>query len=148
VPDDVASSGGQRPGRPAGRTSHCVVQRLGQPALRRGASLAVSGDASLFRRCRFFRGGGLGFSGGAGAGAGLSVTETAGRRSPFCGRREALLLAPVHHTRALLPPASVASGQQGTGGFDLAERRASGGGSLNAIVGASADLSARIGFSD
>jgi len=150
VPDDVGQAavanalGDPRAARAIASFSGSVSLRFGG-----GASLAVSGDASLSPPAAFSAGGGLGFSGGAGAGAGLSVTETAG--ASFTGLRvggSATAGTGTTDTRALLPPASVASGS-GTAGFDLGgAARASGGGSLNADVGASADLSARIGFSD
>jgi len=154
------------------RAARAIASFSGSASLRfgAGASLAVAGSVSLSPPAAFSAGGGLGLSAGAGigvgggigigggvgigggagigAGAGLSVAATAG--AAFTGLRvgaSATTSGGVTNARALLPAASVASG--GSAGFELGgAARAKAGGSLSADVGASADLSGRIGFSD
>lgn len=141
-PSSVANSlGDPRAARAIALLSGSVSLRFGG-----GASLAVAGDVSLSPPAVFSTGGGLSAGGGAGGGAGLDVAATAGEA--FAGLRVgASASGGVTNSQALLPPPSAASG--GSAGFDLGgAARASGGGSLSADVCASADLSARIGFSD
>jgi hypothetical protein len=128
------------------RAARAIASASGSASLRfgGGASLAVAGSVTLSPPAAFSAGGGLGLS----AGAGLSIGATAG--SAFSGLRAgagATSGGSVTNTRALLPAASVASG--GRAGFDLGgAARAQASGSLSADVGASAELSARIGFQD
>jgi hypothetical protein len=121
-----------------------------------GGSIAVGGDVVLSPPAAFSTGvsvsggigvgGGLAIGGGIGAGAGLGIGATAG--AAFSGLRAsagARATAGAPDVSALLPSATIAAG--GNAGFDLGgATRASGGGSLSADVGASADLSARIRF--
>ena len=149
-PSSVANSLGDP------RAARAIASASGAASLRfgAGASLAVAGSVSLSPPAAFSAGGGLGLSAtagidvGGGAGAGLSLAATAG--AAFAGLRagaSAAARSGVTNTHALLPVANVTSG--GSAGFDLGgAARAKAGGSLSADVGASADLSARIGFSD
>ncbi len=128
------------------RAARAIASASGSASLRfsGGASLAVAGSVTLSPPAAFSAGGDLGLS----AGAGISIGATAG--SAFSGLRAGTGAASgtsVTNTQTLLPAASVASG--GRAGFDLGgAARAQAGGSLSADVGASADLSARIGFQD
>ena len=128
------------------RAARAIASASGSASLRfgGGASLAVAGSVTLAPPAAFSAGGGVGFS----AGAGISIGATAG--SAFTGLRagaDATSGGGVTNTRALLPAASVASG--GRVGFELGgAARAQAGASLSADVGASADLSTRIGFQD
>jgi len=159
-PSSVASALGDP------RAARAIASLSGSASLRfgGGASLAVASSVSLSPPAAFSTGGGLGLSAGGGmgagggigmgggvsigAGSGLSVSATAG--AAFAGLRvgtSATTSGGVTNSQALLPPPSVASG--GSAGFALGgAARANAGGSLSADVGASADLSARIGFSD
>lgn len=155
-PSSVANSLGDP------RAARAIASASGSASLRfgGGASLAVAGSVSLSPPTVFSAGGGLGLSAGAGigvgggigigigGGAGLSVAATAG--AAFTGLRVgagAVTGGGVTNVQALLPAASVASG--GSAGFDLGgAARGEAGGSLNADVGVSAGLGARIGFPD
>ncbi|MBE0623305.1 MAG: hypothetical protein IH606_00710 [Burkholderiales bacterium] len=145
------------------RAARAIASLSGASSLRfgGGASLAVAGSVSLSPPAAFSSGGGLGLSVGGGAGiglsgaigigaggAGLGVSATAGES--FAGLRAGASISAgggVTNTQTLLPATSV--GSVGSAGFALGgSARAGAGGSLKADVGASADLSARIGFSD
>jgi len=159
VPDSSGpSSVANAMGEP--RAARAIASLSGSASLRfgGGASLAVAGSVSLSPPAAFSAGGGLGLSAGGGigmgggvgigAGSGLGVSATAG--AAFSGLRvvaSATTSGSATNSQALLPPPSVVSG--GSAGFALGgAARASGGGSLSADVGASADLSTRIGFPD
>ncbi len=139
------------------RAARAIASLSGSASLRfgGGASLAVAGSVSLSPPAAFASAGaGIGIGAGAGVGigigggAGLGIAVTAG--SAFAGLRvggSAAAGSGVTNTRSLLPAASTASA--GGAGFELGgAARASSGGSLNADVGASADVASRIGFQD
>lgn len=141
------------------RAARAIASVSGSASLRfgGGAALAVAGSVSLSAPAAFASGGvglsagvgiGVGAGIGVGVGAGIGVEATAG--SAFAGLRAgsaATAGRSLTNTRALLPSASAAAG--GGAGFELGgAARARSGGSLNADVGASVDLNARIGFQD
>jgi hypothetical protein len=149
VPEPVVVSDRPSPA-PGGASPSSVANAMGDPraaraiaslsapeSLRFGggsAALVVAGSVSLSPSAAFA------------AGTGLRITATAG--AAFAGLRagaSATASRGVTNTQALLPSPRVASG----GGFALGgAANAGAGGSLSADVGASADLSARIGFPD
>ena len=136
------STGGPSPSSVANaigdpRAARAIASISGPESLRFGggsAALVVAGSVSLSPPAAFS------------AGAGLGIAATAGEA--FAGLRvgaSATTSRGVTDLQALLPAPVVASG----GGFALGgAAQAGAGGSLSADVGASADLSARIGFSD
>lgn len=151
VPDSAGpSSAANAMGDP--RAARAIASLSGSASLRfgGGGSLAVAGSVSLSPSSALSVGGGLNIGSrvGIGAAVGLGVTATAG--AAFAGLRVGMsptASSGVSNLQALLPSPSGTSG--GSVGFALGgAAHASGGGSLSADVGASANLSARIGFSD
>jgi len=142
VPGSSSAPGGVSPlslaisiGDP--RAARSIAYLSGSENLRFGGgqpALVVSGSASSSPAAGFSAGAGLGITATAGeAFAGLRVGASAGASRG------------ATNSQTLLPAPGVVSG----GGFGLGgAAKVSAGGSLSADVGASADLSARIGFSD
>jgi len=154
LPDTAGpNAAANRLGNP--RAARAIAAASGSASLRfgGGASLAVAGRVNLAPPVAFSASGGIGLSAGAGVGigvgaaAGLSIGATAG--NAFAGLRAGVSTSTggITNVQALLPTPSISVG--GPAGFSLGgSARASGRGSLNADVGASADLNARIRFPD
>jgi len=138
------------------RAARAIASVNGSASLRFGgsASLAVGGSVNLSPPAAFAAGGGLGLSAGIGASGGIGASASGGISATAGGAFAGLRVGTgtssgggVANARALLPAANPSSGSQA--GFNLGgAARARAGGSLSADVGASATLSARIGFHD
>jgi hypothetical protein len=138
------------------RAARAIASINGSASLRFGgdASLSVGGEVSIGAPVAFSGGAGLSVGAGAslggglslGGGAGLDVGATAG--AAFAGLRvgsagAGLSVSADTARSALLPQAGVSGAVSfGPGG----RATSSGGASLSADVGASADLNARLGF--